>query len=384
MPPHPQVAAELTGAPFRGSAAVRAGLVSWSRLRSGCWRRLLPDVYAAASLPETVTLRARAAALVLPSGAAVTGSSAAWLHGVDVRTGDEPLEVTLPRGAAHAPHPSLRIRRALLTAADVTLAQAVPVTTPLRTAFDFARQPDEVAGMVGLDALLHAELVTAGQVLDFAAAHPGWRGVRRVPHRLALSEPATESPMESKLRLILINGGLPWPQAQLVVRDSTGRLVGRLDLGYRRRGWASSTTAADIVTRSPGTTTCAGRTGCGPLAGRYCATPVPRSTAGPTSSASKLAPYSRRRCKRLEISAMLSSRVYHRTGYARVLKIGVRRGGSGDVRRGDVGRSGAGGDQALRTAAADCSPRVPIDDSRILNFWILPVTVIGNSSTNCT
>src|SRR5674536_36877 len=168
-----QVAAELTGAPFRGSAAVRAGMVSWSRLRSGCWRRLLPDVYAAASLPETVTLRARAAALVLPSGAAVTGSSAAWLHGVDVRAGDEPLEVTLPRGAAHAPHPSLRIRRALLTAADVTLAQAVPVTTPLRTAFDFARQPDEVAGMVGLDALLHAELVTAGQVLDFAAAHPG-------------------------------------------------------------------------------------------------------------------------------------------------------------------------------------------------------------------
>jgi len=232
VPPHPQVAAELTGAPFRGSAAVRAGLVSWSRLRSGCWRRLLPDVYAAASLPETVTLRARAAALVLPSGAAVTGSSAAWLHGVDVRTRDEPLDVTLPRGAAHAPHPSLRIRRALLTAADVTLAQAVPVTTPLRTAFDFARQPDEVAGMVGLDALLHAELVTAGQVLDFAAAHPGWRGVRRVPHRLALSEPATESPMESKLRLILINGGLPWPQAQLVVRDSTGRLVGRLDLGY--------------------------------------------------------------------------------------------------------------------------------------------------------
>ena len=179
----PRLPPSLTGAPFRGSAAVRAGLVSWSRLRSGCWRRLLPDVYAAASLPETVTLRARAAALLLPSGAAVTGSSAAWLHGVDVRTRDEPLDVSLPRGAAHAPHPSLRIRRALLTAADVTLAQAVPVTTPLRTAFDFARQPDEVAGMVGLDALLHAELVTAEQVLDFAAAHPGWRGVRAVGAR---------------------------------------------------------------------------------------------------------------------------------------------------------------------------------------------------------
>ena len=39
---------------------------------------------------------------------------------------------------------------------------------------------------------------------------------------------------------------------------------------------------------------------------------------------------------------------------------------------------------ALRTAAASCSPSRSTDASRILNFWTLPVIVIGNSSTKIT
>ena len=45
---------------------------------------------------------------------------------------------------------------------------------------------------------------------------------------------------------------------------------------------------------------------------------------------------------------------------------------------GRSGRRGAGG-QAVVVLAASSSPSSVIDVSRILNFWILPVTVIGNS-----
>src|SRR3954469_21759241 len=45
---------------------------------------------------------------------------------------------------------------------------------------------------------------------------------------------------------------------------------------------------------------------------------------------------------------------------------------------------GAARVQAVRVPAASARPSCSIDVSRILNFWILPVTVIGNSSTNTT
>jgi len=76
-------------------------------------------------------------------------------------------------------------------------------------------------------------------------------------------------------------------------------------------------------------------------------------------------------------------------------------GGEGDPRRGEVPaeaqrpeqqlevrsdrrrrQPAAGVGHAVRIPAAVCSPSSSTAASRILNFWILPVTVIGNSSTN--
>ena len=39
---------------------------------------------------------------------------------------------------------------------------------------------------------------------------------------------------------------------------------------------------------------------------------------------------------------------------------------------------------AVSMAATSCKPRSRIACSRILNFWILPVTVVGKLSTNFT
>ena len=40
--------------------------------------------------------------------------------------------------------------------------------------------------------------------------------------------------------------------------------------------------------------------------------------------------------------------------------------------------------QAVSTFEASSSPRILIDSSRILNFWIFPEIVMGKSSTNIT
>src|SRR5207248_5220280 len=45
-------------------------------------------------------------------------------------------------------------------------------------------------------------------------------------------DPRSESPMETRLRLLLIRAGLPWPDVQYVVLDDDGRFVARVDLAY--------------------------------------------------------------------------------------------------------------------------------------------------------
>src|SRR5262249_48249517 len=86
----------LRKGPFRGSEAVRRGIVTKRQLRSSAWCRLFHDVYLHAAVPMTHALLCRAVQLLLPSGAAISGGSAAFLYGANVLQRDAPVEVTLP------------------------------------------------------------------------------------------------------------------------------------------------------------------------------------------------------------------------------------------------------------------------------------------------
>src|SRR3954466_7311653 len=86
--------------PFTPAMAARAGIgrAVLDRLhRDGRVRRLLRGVYVDATVPASVTLRARALALVTGEGQVLVGQTAAWLHGVDVPRADPdgpvPVEV---------------------------------------------------------------------------------------------------------------------------------------------------------------------------------------------------------------------------------------------------------------------------------------------------
>src|SRR3712207_6275574 len=105
---------ELRRAVFRGSWAVRRGLLTPDELRGPAWMALFRDVYVGAHRPVTHALRARAAAGVLRPGAVVTGRSAAVLWGLDLATADDDVELTLTPGAHPMRMPGIRARRLLL------------------------------------------------------------------------------------------------------------------------------------------------------------------------------------------------------------------------------------------------------------------------------
>lgn len=222
-------------AAFRGSLAVAAGLVTWDRLRGPTYRRLFPDVYAAAGpAPPDLALRSRAAYRLVEGRGVLSGWSAAEILGASCGSWDAPAEVTVP-GRDQRAHPGLAVRRDRLHPGEITLVDDVRTTTPLRTAFDLGRLDDLVDAVVGVDALAHRYRFTPDLLLNFAARHRRARGVRRLPEVLTHADRKAMSPMETRLRMLLVLAGLPRPVAQHPVQDPGARTAVWLDLAYPDR-----------------------------------------------------------------------------------------------------------------------------------------------------
>jgi hypothetical protein len=218
--------------PFRSTEFGAYG-VPRHRLSDGQWRRVHRGVRVWHEVPLDALLFLRAAAVLLPAGAAIAGRSAALLHGVDLRSFDSPTEVVLPRDTAFRPRSGLKVRRAQLDPADVVVVNGVPVTSAVRTAFDLARHEAVTEAVVCLDALLHEEVVSAAEIVAYAADRPGWRGVRLACRAVETSDGRAESPMETRLRLLLLDGGLPRPLVNVPILDADGRFLARPDLRVR-------------------------------------------------------------------------------------------------------------------------------------------------------
>lgn len=115
---------------------------------------------------------------------------------------------------------------------DLDVVDGVPVTTSLRTAFDCARWIPLVEAVVVADALAHQERITAKELTAYRFGHPGLRGSKQVDRVADLMDGRSESPMETRLRLVLVLGGLPQPEPQHVIEDANGNFVARSDLAY--------------------------------------------------------------------------------------------------------------------------------------------------------
>lgn len=67
--------------------------------------------------------------------------------------------------------------------------------------------------------------------MGLAIRYPGARGLRRLKAVLPLVDSGAQSPRESRLRLLLVDAGLPAPATQIPVVDGY-RVVALLDMGW--------------------------------------------------------------------------------------------------------------------------------------------------------
>ncbi|MDP9796651.1 hypothetical protein J2S43_005163 [Catenuloplanes nepalensis] len=230
----PSLPGKLGFIPFRGSDAVASGLITRRQLNTAAWRRLFHDIYirAAEFAPSDHRMWCEAAALTLPAGAAISGPSAVFLWGAGSPHKRAPVTATIPRTRSLRSQERLTITRGKLLPEDRDSLAGIPVTNPARTAFDVGRLPDRHQAIMALDALLFRKLVTLEQLTALAKARTGWRGVALFTARLADAEPLAESPMETLLRLLITDAGLPRPIAQHEIITRPGRPPFRADLAY--------------------------------------------------------------------------------------------------------------------------------------------------------
>ncbi|MBK8076557.1 MAG: hypothetical protein IPK24_13575 [Kineosporiaceae bacterium] len=147
----------LPRTPFLRRAAVDSGhsrRALSQLLEEGLLREPLRGVLVRADAEDDVGLRAAAAALVLPPGAAVCRATAAWLFGIDARRPGThrdlpPLECAVPIGHSPVRRPEIRCYTTDLRDEDLTTVQGVRCVRPARTAIDLARWSMPGVGLRG-------------------------------------------------------------------------------------------------------------------------------------------------------------------------------------------------------------------------------------------
>lgn len=239
----------LQGRPFLTGDALAAG-VSRDALAGSTYRSLFTGVHAEANLEVTLGLRCDGARLLLPTQAAFSHWTAAGLLGLPVPGGaDSAVQVTIPAPLAVPKVRHLCGHSRLLADADVTEVEGRRVTTAERTFLDLSARTSLAELVVLADAACAAGRATPDSL---SAAVDGWskrRGVVRARDAVTLVEPKSESPMETRTRLVLVLGGLPRPEAQVNLFDAYGQWVARCDLCYRDARVVIEYDGADHLTK---------------------------------------------------------------------------------------------------------------------------------------
>lgn len=223
IPPH------LTKRPFSLEEARKAG-VTLSGLRGKAWRRLGSELYCWSGLREDPLLVLKAWRSLLPPESVFAGATAAWILGLDM-TPIDPVEIVVPVGSGVRSRAGLSVRYCEISRSEISTVRGLRTTTLRRTLTDLCLRLPAVEALVAIDMAVAASLTDRATLIRQAESTKGRAGASRLRSLAALAAPA-ESPMETRLRWLLIQAGLPHPEVQTDLCDSSQQFVARADLYY--------------------------------------------------------------------------------------------------------------------------------------------------------
>jgi len=214
--------------PFTRARGLAAGLTDID-LRGRRFQRIFTGVYVEARARVDVVMRIRAALVVSPEGSHASHFTAAEIWGLCPP--DQPLtHVSVPAEAEGSRRRGVKTHE-MASGADVVMRHGVAVSSPVRTFLEMS----ELVGLVDLvvmgDRAVAQKLTTPEELIRAADRH-GAKGARRARRAARLVRKGVDSPMETRLRLLIVLAGLPEPEVNLILRHADGSWQMRFDLCY--------------------------------------------------------------------------------------------------------------------------------------------------------
>lgn len=206
-------------------AGIKAGLGRASLDGPG-FRRILYGVLVASDVPDSPQLRAEAALSCFFTSAFASHRTSARVWRVPV---------TLPPGEdVTVPEVGHRLRRAgvtchVRTAAEVAVVGGVRVSNLPDLFVELASLLPLVELVVVGDWMVRRHRVLRSALIDAAAGAGGRAGVLARSAAAYVRE-RVDSPMETRLRMLLVLAGIPEPEINLEIRTVDGEVLRRYDL----------------------------------------------------------------------------------------------------------------------------------------------------------
>jgi very-short-patch-repair endonuclease len=214
--------------PFSRAEARSAG-ISMTELAGPRFQRIFYNLYVSQAVAATPLLRARAALKVSPQGSHASHFTAGEIWGGWVP--DQPqTHLSSPREQSRCQRRGVRSHD-INDEADVVTFHGIRVSSPTQTFLDLAAVVDLVDLVVFGDSMVRAGRSTVAELVEAADAWAG-RGRKLARRAARLVREGVDSPMESRLRMLIVLAGLPEPKVNIIIRNQNGEWLVRFDLCY--------------------------------------------------------------------------------------------------------------------------------------------------------
>ncbi len=213
--------------PFTRAEARAAGLGE-GELKGPRFRRLFHGVYVSADVVDSPRLRTEAALKHFTHPARASHASAARLYGAVVP--DDPVEHITVFDPKHRRRPG-GIKCYVAEAGRPKTIDGVPVSSPGELFVELAGNLPLVDLVVLGDSLVKRGRITPTQLVAHCRAS-GRVGAPAARAAAVFVRSGVDSPMESRLRMLLVLAGLPEPEVNRTIRDIEGVPVRRYDLSW--------------------------------------------------------------------------------------------------------------------------------------------------------
>ena len=202
------------------AAQARACGVSEDQLRSKAVKRIFHGVYTGGD-PAKLSVRARAALLIAGDGALLCEATGLRLLGVSLPqrfTAERDVHVLAAPGDSGPQVEGIVTHRSQLS--QIPLIEGTwPVLDPIECWLQLAARAKLDELVIVADSLMKKGLVSAEELLPVVNARSGSRGVRVARQAVELARPGVASPLESRVRVALVQGGLPNPEVAYPLSD---------------------------------------------------------------------------------------------------------------------------------------------------------------------